>query len=127
MSTPVVAGAVSTVIFAISTLPMLVKAGRTKDLSSYSLGNLGLSNVGNAVHSVYVLSLPAGPLWVLHGFYVGVALLMLVWYLRYETRSGRHGTQERRAAPWGAARLDVRGTAAVSPRQQRRTGDPVSG
>ena len=43
---PVVAGGVSTVIFAASTLPMLVKAGRTKNLSSYSLGNIVLSNVG---------------------------------------------------------------------------------
>ena len=37
---PVLAGAVSTVIFAGGTLPMLVKAARTKDLSSYSLGTL---------------------------------------------------------------------------------------
>ncbi len=64
----VIAGALSTTIFAISSLPMLVKAGRTTDLSSYSLGNLGLSNIGNAVHSLYVFSLPAGPIWVLHSF-----------------------------------------------------------
>jgi hypothetical protein len=37
---PVLAGAVSTVIFACSTLPMLVKAAQTKDLSSYSFGNM---------------------------------------------------------------------------------------
>jgi hypothetical protein len=42
---------------------MLVKAHRTRDLASYSLGNLLLANVGNAVHSVYVFSLPAGPIW----------------------------------------------------------------
>ncbi|ACQ78336.1 hypothetical protein Bcav_0070 [Beutenbergia cavernae DSM 12333] len=83
---PLVAGALSTIIFAVSTLPMLAKAARTKDLSSYSLGNLGLSNVGNAVHSLYVFSLPAGPIWVLHSFYVAVAVLMLAWYLRYEHR-----------------------------------------
>ena len=55
---PVVAGAVSSAIFAASALPMLVKAFRTKDLKSYSLPNIALSNVGNVVHSVYVYSLP---------------------------------------------------------------------
>ena len=66
LSVPVLAGAASTVIFAVSTLPMLVKAYRSRDLSSYSLGNIGLANVGNAVHSVYVFSLPPGPIWALH-------------------------------------------------------------
>jgi uncharacterized protein with PQ loop repeat len=80
---PVIAGSVSTIIFALSTLPMLVKAARTKDLASYSVGNILLSNLGNAIHSVYVFSLPAGPVWVLHSFYVISTGLMLVWYLRY--------------------------------------------
>ena len=40
---------------------MLIKAARTKELASYSRGNLVLANVGNAVHSIYVLQLPAGP------------------------------------------------------------------
>ena len=80
---PVLAGAVSSVIFACSTLPMLVKAARTKDLSSYSLGNILLSNLGNVVHSVYVFHLPAGPIWVLHTFYLLSTALMLIWYLRY--------------------------------------------
>ena len=80
---PVLAGAVSSVIFACSTLPMLVKAARTKDLSSYSLGNILLSNLGNVVHSIYVFSLPAGPIWALHGFHLVTTALMLVWYLRY--------------------------------------------
>jgi uncharacterized protein with PQ loop repeat len=80
---PVLAGAVSTVIFAGSTLPMLVKAARTKDLSSYSLGNIMLSNLGNVIHSIYVFHLPAGPMWVLHTFYLLSTALMLVWYLRY--------------------------------------------
>lgn len=81
---PMVAGAVSTTIFAASMLPMLVKAARSKDLSSYSLGNIALANLGNAVHSLYVFSLPAGPVWVLHSFYLVSTVLMLVWYLRYE-------------------------------------------
>ncbi|HEX5086706.1 MAG TPA: hypothetical protein VFV89_02790 [Nocardioides sp.] len=83
-SLPVLAGVASTVIFASSTLPMLVKAGRTRDLGSYSLGNLALANAGNVVHSLYVFSLPAGPLWVLHSFYLVTSGLMLGWYLRYE-------------------------------------------
>ena len=86
MNLPVLAGAISTTIFALSTLPMLVKASRTKDLSSYSLGNILLANVGNVVHSVYVFSLPAGPIWLLHAFYLVTTALMLVWYLRYEWR-----------------------------------------
>jgi hypothetical protein len=80
---PVVAGGVSTVLFAASALPMLIKAGRTRDLRSYSLSNIVLSNVGNAVHSIYVFNLPAGPIWVLHTFYLTSTALMLVWYLRF--------------------------------------------
>jgi len=80
---PVVAGAVSTVLFAASTLPMLIKAGRTRDLRSYSLSNIVLSNVGNAVHSIYIFNLPAGPIWVLHTFYLASTGLMLAWYLRF--------------------------------------------
>jgi len=77
------AGAVSTVIFALSAMPMLAKAARTKDLGSYSLGNIVLSNTGNLVHSVYVFNLPPGPIWVLHSFYLVSTALMLVWYLRF--------------------------------------------
>jgi hypothetical protein len=83
-SLPVLAGIASTVIFAGSTLPMLGKAARTRDLASYSLGNLVLANLGNAVHAVYVFSLPAGPLWVLHSFYLATSALMLGWFVRYE-------------------------------------------
>jgi uncharacterized protein with PQ loop repeat len=84
MNLPVIAGAISTTIFAFSTLPMLLKAFQTKDLKSYSLGNILLSNVGNVVHSVYVFSLPAGPIWLLHAFYLVTTALMLFWYLRYQ-------------------------------------------
>ena len=88
-SVPVLAGMVSTVIFAASTLPMLVKAHRTRDLSSYSLGNMLLANLGNAVHSLYVFSLPAGPLWVLHSFYLLSTGLMLTWFLKYHAATPR--------------------------------------
>ena len=80
----IVAGTVSTFIFVGSYLPMLVKAIRTRDLSSYSALNLVLANVGNAVHSVYVFSLPAGPLWVLHSFYLLASALMLAWWARFK-------------------------------------------
>ena len=61
---------------------MLVKAARTKDLGSYSLGNILLANIGNVIHSVYVFDLPAGPVWVLHTFYLISTGLMLIWYVR---------------------------------------------
>lgn len=79
-----IAGAASTGIFVSSNLPMLFKAIKTRDLKSYSLGNLVLSNLGNLIHWVYVTSLPFGPIWFLHGFYTLVTALMLIWYLRFE-------------------------------------------
>lgn len=86
MTLSVVAGSISTVIFVVSYLPMLGKAARTRDLSSYSASNLVLANAGNVIHSVYVFSLPAGPLWALHTFYLLTTALMLTWYLRYAPR-----------------------------------------
>ena len=83
MDLAVFSGVVSTGLFAMSYLPMLMKAARTKDLSSYSLGNLAITNVGNLVHSVYVFALPFGPIWLLHGFYLVASALMLVWFLRF--------------------------------------------
>ena len=77
------AGTVSTALFVTSYLPMLVKAFRTRDLSSYSRGNLVLANVGNAVYTVYVASLPLGPIWFLHSFYLVACGLMLGWILHY--------------------------------------------
>ena len=62
---------------------MLVKAARTKDLASYSLSNLMLTNVANGVHSVYVFHLPAGPIWALHLAYILASALMLAWWLQY--------------------------------------------
>jgi uncharacterized protein with PQ loop repeat len=81
---PVIAGVISSTIFTISTLPMLWKAFRTKDLKSYSLSNILLSNLGNIIHSIYIFHLPMGPIWLLHSFYLVTTGLMLVWYLRYE-------------------------------------------
>ena len=91
MDMAVLAGSLSTAIFVGSALPMLAKAARTRDLDSYSRGQLVLSNVGNAVNSVYVFSLPIGPIWLLHLFNLGCTLLMLGWHLRYA--SGRHAAK----------------------------------
>src|SRR3954453_16949047 len=91
---PTVAGIASTVIFAVSILPMLTKAYRSRDLSSYSLGNIALANIGNAVHTVYVLSLPPGPIWALHSFYLLSSGLMLGWYVRYSVRRPPHRAVE---------------------------------
>lgn len=113
---PVLAGMASTVIFASSTMPMLGKALRTRELGSYSLGNLGLANVGNAVHSVYVFSLAPGPLWALHSFYLASTAFMLVWYLRFEHLPRRQSGQaelggvddDRPAVGYGELREDGR-------------------
>ena len=75
----------STILFASSALPMVIKAIRTRDLASYSPVNLVLANVGNAVHCIYVVHLPPGPIWILHGFYVVTSALMLLWWLRFHT------------------------------------------
>jgi uncharacterized protein with PQ loop repeat len=88
INVPVIAGALSTLLFILSMLPMLWKAFRLKDLKSYSLGNILLSNLGNLIHSMYVFHLPPGPVWLLHTFYLVTMGLMLVWYLRYEWRPG---------------------------------------
>lgn len=97
MDLAVLAGVLSTGLFAMSYLPMLVKAARTRDLTSYSLGNLAITNVGNAVHSLYVFSLPVGPIWFLHTFYLVASALMLVWFVRF--RGGRHPSRDSRPSP----------------------------
>jgi uncharacterized protein with PQ loop repeat len=101
MNLSVLAGTLSTVLFAIGMLPMLAKAARTKNLASYSLGNLLLTNVANAVHSVYVFNLPAGPIWALHLAYVVASALMLAWWLRYRDE-GRAEGGTMAAGPEGA-------------------------
>lgn len=78
------AGTVSTLIFASSNIPMLVKAYRTQDLKSYSPLYLLLSNFGNLIHWFYIVSLPFGPIWFLHAFFTIACLLMAIWYIRYE-------------------------------------------
>src|SRR4030095_12686014 len=84
----------ATALFRGSALPMLYKAARTKDLGSYSLGNIALANLGNAVYAIYVFSLPAGPIWAMHTFYVVSSALMLFWYLRYELSKRRERSRK---------------------------------
>jgi hypothetical protein len=84
ISLAVIAGTASTIIFAASALPMLLKAYRTRDLASYSRGNVLMANSGNVVHSVYVYSLPPGLIRLLHTFYLVTTAMLLVWCLRYE-------------------------------------------
>ena len=83
MDFSVVAGALATAAFAASTLPMLAKARRTKELASYSVGNIVLADVGNGLYSVYVIHLPPGPVWALHSFHTVSTAMMLFWYVRY--------------------------------------------
>jgi len=82
----IVAGFVSSIMFISSNLPMLYKALRTRNLRSYSLVHIGLANVGNLLHWVYVAGLPPGPVYLLHGFNTVVAVIMLCLYLHYETQ-----------------------------------------
>jgi len=88
MNAAAVAGLASTTLFTVSLAPMVWRAARTRDLAAYSLGHLVLNAVGNVVHTVYVLSLPAGPIWVLHGVYVVTTGQMLAWKLRHPVSQG---------------------------------------
>ena len=81
---PTIAGFIPTALFTLGTLPMLTKAFRTKNLASYSLSNILMSNVGNFLYSIYVVHLPLGPIWFLHCYNLLTTGLMLVWYLKYE-------------------------------------------
>lgn len=91
----ILAGGISTVIFAGSFMPMIAKAVRTRDLTSYSLANLLMSNTGNLVHSVYIYSLPVGPIWALHTFYLLSAGFMLAMYLRHGLHHSPHGEPDK--------------------------------
>jgi uncharacterized protein with PQ loop repeat len=83
-SLAILAGFASSTIFISSTLPMLFKAFKTKDLSSYSLGHLILGTLGNMMYWLYVISLPLGPVWFLQAFFTMASASMLFCYLRYE-------------------------------------------
>jgi uncharacterized protein with PQ loop repeat len=98
------AGLMSTTLFVVSYLPMLYRALRTRDLSSYSRPSLVLANVGNVVQTVYVSSLPVGPIWFLHGFYLTTSALMLALHLR--EIPGRRTRRPSRTTPPGESHDD---------------------
>jgi hypothetical protein len=66
-----------------------------QDVASHSLGTL--ANVGNVTYAIYVLSLPIGPIWALHGFHLSASGLMLFRYIRHcrphPERRASHPTQ----------------------------------
>ena len=103
MDIPLIAGTVWTVVFAVSNLPMLGKALRTRDVSSYSLSSMVMINAANAVYSLYVFSLPVGPIWALHTFYVVSCAIMLV--LCIGKRRTAHRRQRRDDAPPATRKL----------------------
>lgn len=84
------AGICSTILFTTSTIPMLLKALRTRDMQSYSVSQIALSNLGNGVHWLYILGLPFGPIWFLHGFHTLTTAVMLVWCVQHHLRTGSH-------------------------------------
>ena len=96
MDIPIVAGTVSTVVFAVSNLPMLRKALRTRDVSSYSLSSLVMINSANVLYSLYVFTLPVGPIWALHTFYLVSCAIMLVLCLRQRRSAADHAASLRR-------------------------------
>ena len=83
LDVPVLAGIVSTLLFVVSYLPMLVKAFRTRDLESYSLRQ----PVDRQRRQRRALDLrvqpAAGADLVPAHFYVVAAALMLLWHFRY--------------------------------------------
>ena len=125
MNAATIAGVASTLMFAGSTLPMVVRAARTRDVSSYSRSHLFMTNAGNAVHTVYIASLPPGPVWLLHCMYSGVAAFMFAAHVRWapnrtaiypaSLRAGSHSRWHRaklfagRAAPPCGQACDIAG------------------
>jgi len=43
-----------------------------------------MNNGANLIHWIYVCGMPIGPIWFLHGFYTISAMIMMVWYCRFE-------------------------------------------
>lgn len=82
------AGSLSSGLFILSNVPMLVKALTTRDMRSYSLAQIAIANLGNLLYWLYVAGLPLGPIWFLHGFNSAVAVVMFACYLRYEAQAG---------------------------------------
>jgi uncharacterized protein with PQ loop repeat len=99
------AGAISSGIFIFSNLPMLRKAFQTRDMKSYSLGQILLCNLGNWLYWIYLISLPAGPAWIIHGFFTLSSLLMLGGYLWYERGWAKYFGREVNLKPGSRVRI----------------------
>src|SRR5690349_12264824 len=99
MNATTLAGVFSTLMFAGSNLPMVVRAVRSRDVASYSRGYLVMTNVGNAVYTIYVLSLPAGPIWLLHLMYTSVSAFMLIVHVRWSSARARDRSSGVASAP----------------------------
>ena len=107
MDVPLIAGTIATVAFAVSNLPMLRKALRTRDVSSYSLPSMIIINIANAVYSLYVFTLPIGPIWGLHTFYVVSCAIMLALCLRQRRSPIRQLPAARRARALADAESEI--------------------
>lgn len=82
----ILAGSLSSLIFIGGTLSMLWKAWKTRDMASYSISGLALNTFGNVMNWLYVLSLPFGPIYVLHGFHTIATGFMLIGSVVYRHR-----------------------------------------
>ena len=79
----IIAGTISSFIFAGGNIPMLWKVYRTRDVRSYSGLNVLMVNIGNLLYWFYVVNLPLGPIWILHTFYTVASGILLIMYLRF--------------------------------------------
>ncbi|MCP2366380.1 uncharacterized protein with PQ loop repeat [Agromyces flavus] len=95
MDIPMIAGTVATVVFAVSNLPMVRKALHTRDVSSYSVASLAMINAANGLYSLYVFTLPVGPIWALHTFYVVSCAIMLALCVAQRRAAARRATEHR--------------------------------
>lgn len=86
MDIQLMAGSISSLIFMMGSLTMVIRAWRTRDMQSYSAAMLILNNIGNIIYWVYLLSLPLGPVHVLQAFYTVTTVFMLVWWVLYHKR-----------------------------------------
>ncbi|MCB0173046.1 MAG: hypothetical protein KDJ97_21140 [Anaerolineae bacterium] len=81
----IIAGIISSLIFAGSNIPMLWKVYRTHDVRSYSWLNVLMINIGNLIYWLYVSTMPFGPIWVLHTFYTVSSGVLLTLFVRFHT------------------------------------------
>ncbi len=63
-----------------------------------------MANVGNLVQTAYVVTLPVGPIWGLHAFYLVATVVMLLLHVRHASeRAAQSRAAESRAAESRAA------------------------